>query len=128
FYVFVFFSAFLSACKKDKNDAADAYANFTQPEITLPGDGGKGTITVKWSLTEWEISTTQNGFISNFSIVKGGSLKHSSTTKITFDYAANITDSERSQDIIVTSKKTRKQEQIKIIQSPPAPIEIAVDL
>lgn len=126
-YSVIFIVLILFSCKKSSEDKAEAICAFKEQEITLGDQAGKGTFTIAWSHTEWELSTLSSGFISNFSYLKGGSTDHSNTTRVTFDYSANTMADERLQEVFLTNKVTGEKTKLTIKQSNQPPVEIAVD-
>ncbi|MFD2162726.1 hypothetical protein ACFSJU_10015 [Paradesertivirga mongoliensis] len=125
-YPFLFFILIFIGCKKKDKAEATTSASFAQSELTLPSQAGKASFTVKWSLTEWEISTAASGFISNISHPSGGSANLSSTTTVSFDYSANLLAEIRLQEVFLTNKSTGAKSKITIRQTTHSPEEVAV--
>jgi len=126
-YSILLFIIALTACKK-KNEADNtAYCGFTESELIISNKSGQGTFTVKWSFTEWEISTATAGFASNFAYLRGGSANHNSSTRITFDYSANTSSEIRQQEVFLTNKVTGQKSKLIIKQSAQAAVEITVN-
>ncbi len=115
----------LFSCKKKADIDNPASVGFKESEIALSNEAGKGTFDITWSYTEWELAAP-SGFISNFSFLKGGSLEHTGTTKVSFDYSVNLTAEERVQEVFLTNKETGEKSKLIIRQSPKPPVEIAV--
>lgn len=72
-YLFFVLSLFFMACKKEGKVKKNSSIAFSVQEINIPAQAGKTEFTIKWSYTEWEITTDPNGFISDFTYLKGGS-------------------------------------------------------
>ncbi len=117
----------LVSCKKNNDVSKEAYSNFTVKELILPASAGKGELTVKWAYSEWEITTDPSGFISGFTYLNGGSVSHSSSTRISFNYTENLTSETRVQDLTLTNRTTGEKSTLTILQQAPAPIEISVN-
>jgi len=117
----------ITACKKDKNIVNGGSSGFSVDALTLSNSSGKAEFTVKWEFSEWELSTDANGFISGFTYLKGGSKAHSSSTKVSFNYAENPATIERKQEIILTNKTTGKKTVLTVTQNAPLPVELSLD-
>ncbi|MFC5283037.1 hypothetical protein [Pedobacter alpinus] len=126
-YSFLVLIILFTGCKKDKNIAKDASSGFNVDVLTIPNSSGKAEFTIKWEFAEWEISTDVNGFISGFTFLKGGSLNHTSATRVSFNYTDNPTSMERKQDITLTNKTTGEKTVLTVTQSAPLPVELTLD-
>ena len=126
-YAVLFFVAILFACKKKGDLGGTPSTGFSESEITLSSGSGKGSFTVKWAYSEWELSTESGGFISAFSHIKGGNVGQSSSTRVTFDYTANPASEIRVQEVFVTNKQTGEKSKIIVKQSTQPPVEVALN-
>ncbi|RKD13317.1 hypothetical protein BCY91_10950, partial [Pelobium manganitolerans] len=118
---------FFIACKKKDDVVKDSSIGFNVSEITVPSTAGTGELTIKWSYTEWELSTSSGGFLSGFTYLKGGNENQSNSTRISFKYTANNKATARTQEITVTNKKTGAKTTLNVKQAAPAPIELSFD-
>lgn len=117
----------LGACKKDEKASNGVFTRFLEDEILVSDQAGKSIVTVQWSQAEWEISTEEGGFLSNLQFLRGGSLSHSSSTRIQFDYAENNTDGAREQELVLKSVTAGEIKKIVVRQLPKATVVLAID-
>ena len=117
----------LAGCKKKDDPANTASCNFNVSELALADKAGSAEFTVKWSFSEWEISTDGSGFLSDFSYLNGGSSNHSSSTRVIFRYTDNPGSGERRQEITLTNKTTGDKTKLTVVQRAAAAVEIALD-
>ncbi len=119
----------LGCSDKNENENVNGECSFSESEVIVDNSSGTKKISAVWAYSEWEITTDSEGFITNITPNKGGNVDFQSrTTTITFDYSSNPLSTERTQDIFITDKKTRKQDKITIIQTASSSnAEITVD-
>src|SRR5690606_29671845 len=117
---------FFLGCKKEEGTTAPSL-EVSQDEIALTHAAGRGELTLRWAYSEWELTSTSDGFLSDFTFKQGGSLTHASATRIQFNYSENITGEERSQELVFKNRTTGAEQQVTIIQSPKPPITLTVN-
>lgn len=124
-----FLSCLLISCSNDDDNGyeVDSYCKFTESEISVENEPGLRVITAEWAYSEWEITTAEDGFITNITPTKGGKSDYKNKTNITIKYSANLLATNRSQDILITDIKNGKREKITITQGGLPPKEITVN-
>ena len=120
-YISIFLFTFLTFSCSSDDESDNGYegqgsCNFAESETELAAQQGRYILTVVWEYSEWEISTDENGFISDISILSGGKKDSKGRTNITFNYSVNPLASSRSQNIFVTDKSTGKQNKFTLTQ------------
>lgn len=113
------------SCKK--NDRSPTlYLELPNEGLILPSSAGKTELTVRWGYIEWELTTSKEGFLSNFSLQQGGSTISTGTTRIFFNYAPNTTGKERYQDIIFKNRMTGVEQIVRVTQptGPPTMLDV----
>ncbi|MDR3118717.1 MAG: hypothetical protein LBU44_04760 [Mediterranea sp.] len=119
--------AILPSCSRDDNSEA-GYCRFQRSELAITEQAGTGSIIVEWSHAEWTISTDENGFLSSFSVTDGGNRdSKGEISRVIFSYAANTGDTQRSQIIYLTNKKTQEKEQLTVVQAASTPLLYTVN-
>lgn len=128
-FALTFLSCLLISCSSDDDNdyGANSYCKFTESKITVQNESGQRVITAEWAYSEWEITTDPEGFITNINPSKAGKSDYKNKTNITIKYSANILATNRSQDVLITDKKSGKQEKITITQGGLVPEEITVN-
>src|SRR5690606_24422306 len=116
-FLMLLFLGIVIKCKKEGSQERPN-TTFLEPEILLEAGAGASVFTVVWTASEWEISTSEGGFISNLSYLKGGSLNHSSSTQVRFSHSENNTSNVREQEITLKNLTSGETQKLIIKQNP----------
>ena len=116
-FLMLLFLGIVIGCKKEGSQERPN-TTFLEPEILLEAGAGASVFTVVWTASEWEISTSEGGFISNLSYLKGGSLNHSSSTQVRFSHSENNTSNVREQEITLKNLTSGETQKLIIKQNP----------
>ena len=68
--LFLIMALFAASCSKDDGpgqSAEDTYAKFSNATAIAKADDDSISINVRWSSTQWQLSTNTDGFVSGFS-------------------------------------------------------------
>lgn len=124
-FLMLLFLGIVIGCKKE-NSHEGPNTEFLESEILLNDGAGTSVVTVVWDFSEWEISTSGDGFISNLSFLKGGDINRSSSTRVQFDHGENNTSGVREQEIILKNLTTGETQKIIIKQNPKPAVILTV--
>ena len=120
----LFIALFAIGCSKSNELAqknGKSYARFLKAVAIAKADEDSIPVSVRWSLTKWQLSTSTDGFITGFSVSTGG---HDDQKTIVGDVfirlRANLTEQSRSQDIIIKDLSTGAEERMSVVQAAPS--------
>lgn len=112
-------SLLIGGCNKDDNKLpVENYAKFSKPEATVKGDEDSISVGIRWALSEWSISTKQDGIITGFSRTTGGGGQEPASGFVVVRLKPNLGEQNRSQEIIIKALSTGVEEKMVITQSP----------
>jgi glucuronoarabinoxylan endo-1,4-beta-xylanase len=113
-------------CKKD-GPRLEPSSSMEETEKLLSSAAGSSVIELIWAYSEWELVTNGDGFLYNFTFLKGGNAKQTGKSRISFNYNENKTGELRYQEVTIKNKTTSQSHVIKISQSPEPPIELSIN-
>lgn len=113
-------------CKKDRG-TFEPSSSIQETEQLLPSSAGNSVIEIVWANSEWELEINGDGFLYDFTFLKGGNLKQSGKSRVYFNYYGNKTGALRLQELIIKNKTTGQRHVVKISQSSEPPIELTVN-
>lgn len=115
---------FFVSCTKEKNEdkagsTGRSYATFASSAITAKADQDSISIGIRWSGTDWSITTQPGGFVTGFSRDGGGSVNDQSIAgNLYIRLKAHLGEQARHQDIILKDHTTGKEEKMVLTQMP----------
>lgn len=117
---------FFFGCRKE-TAMTGAFIDVSDEELTVDYKAGKAEMNIRWANSEWELETEKDGFLTDFTFLKGGNLTHSGTTKIQFTYIENNTGEERRQQIVFKNKTAGTDYKVNVVQASKTPLVFTIN-
>ncbi len=114
----------LVSCSKEKSPSGagkggKSYASFVDHTVTAKADQDSISIGIRWSGTNWSITTQADGFITGFSRNNGGSSDDQPIAgNLYVRLKPHLGEQPRQQDIVIKDIATGKEEKMVLTQTP----------
>jgi glucuronoarabinoxylan endo-1,4-beta-xylanase len=114
----------LISCTKEKSSAGTgtggkSYASFITNTVTAKADQDSISVGIRWSATNWTVTTQADGFITGFSRNSGGASSDQSIAgSLYVRLKPHLGEDPRQQDIVIKDIATGKEEKMVLTQTP----------